>query len=190
MKNMEELREKAKSYAEENVINVLKEALAKVYVDGYRAGYNDCKKETPVDLCYDSQFVDLGLPSGTLWSVDYEKDGDKRMFLPYGKASEYRIPTLEQWKELQENCRCQYLTNKGAISGVLFVGPNGNILKFETTGRIMANEHIDSGHIFFWLQDEKEGNDKSVVHLQNGSCVEDSFCGYKLCIRQTKNSNI
>ena len=46
---MEELNVKANKYAEENVINVLKEAFAMVYADGYRDGYKDCKEEIPVD---------------------------------------------------------------------------------------------------------------------------------------------
>lgn len=36
---MIELNEKAGIYAEEKVINILKEAFAKVYADGYRDGY-------------------------------------------------------------------------------------------------------------------------------------------------------
>ena len=57
---MEDLREKANNYAEENVINVLKEAFAKVYADGYREGYKDRDEEIPVDF-HDGQteFVDL-----------------------------------------------------------------------------------------------------------------------------------
>ena len=64
---MEELKVKASNYAEENVLEVLKEAFAKVFADGYRDGYKDCKEEIPVDLSDDEvDYVDLGLPSGTL----------------------------------------------------------------------------------------------------------------------------
>ena len=48
---MVELKEKANSYAEENVNTVLKEVFAKVYADGYRDGYKDCKDEIQVNLC-------------------------------------------------------------------------------------------------------------------------------------------
>ena len=47
---MIELNKKAVIYAEENIINVLKEAFAKVYADGYRDGYKDCQEEIPVNL--------------------------------------------------------------------------------------------------------------------------------------------
>ena len=76
---MIELNEKADIYAEENVINVLKEAFAKVYADGYRDGYKDCEEDIPVSLGNNQTvFVDLGLPSGTLWSTDYKKREDNR----------------------------------------------------------------------------------------------------------------
>ena len=68
---MEELRDKANSYAEENVLDVLKEAFAKVYADGYRDGFRDCKENVSVNLHFSkTEYVDLGLPSGTLWSTD------------------------------------------------------------------------------------------------------------------------
>ena len=71
---MIELNEKAGSYAEANVINVLKEAFAKVYADGYRDGYKDREEEIPVNMRPNqTKYVDLGLPSGTLWSDDYER---------------------------------------------------------------------------------------------------------------------
>ena len=47
---MIELKEKASNYAEENVINILKDAFARVYADGYRDGYKDCKMKVPFDL--------------------------------------------------------------------------------------------------------------------------------------------
>ena len=57
---MEELKVLANSYAEENVINVLKESLAKVYADGYRDGYKARKEEFPIDFCEnETEFVDV-----------------------------------------------------------------------------------------------------------------------------------
>ena len=47
---MIEQKEKASNYAEENVINILKDAFARVYADGYRDGYKDCKMKVPFDL--------------------------------------------------------------------------------------------------------------------------------------------
>ena len=181
---MEELKEKAISYAEENVINVLKEAFAKVYADGYRDGYKDREDEIPVNLRDNkTEFVDLGLPSETMWSVDFEKEDNNRIFLPYGKTCKYSIPTKEQWKELQENCKWQNIFEGNRLKAVIFVGPNGNRIMFEVTGIIMAGGYTDARQIYFWLHDDSDGNNKSAVHLQNGGIIEEMFCGYKLPIR-------
>ena len=53
--------------------------------------------------------------------------------------------------------------------------------------------------VFFWVRDEKEGNNKHAVHMYNGgkkgpgtfyknaiTILEDFFCGYKLPIRLVK----
>ena len=91
---MIELKEKASSYAEENVLEVLKEAFAKVYADGYRDGYKDREGEIPVDLrTNQTKYIDLGLPSGTLWSTDYEKEGDEVKYLRFSESLNYDIPT-------------------------------------------------------------------------------------------------
>lgn len=106
---MVELKEKASSYAEENVINVLKEAFAKVYADGYRDGYKDRENEIPVDL-RDSitEYVELGLPSGTLWSTDFEKEDGNVCYMTYGDASKFNITTICQWNELVQKCQWRY----------------------------------------------------------------------------------
>jgi hypothetical protein len=107
---MKELREKASVYAEENVINVLKEAFAKVYADGYRAGYNDCREDVLVDLRENkTKYVDLGLPSGTLWAEDYEKDGDDYLYMSPEIARTNNLPTITQWKELRNTCKWEFI---------------------------------------------------------------------------------
>ena len=78
---------KAKEYAEGKVIEVLSQVVADAYMAGYNAGYqegyNKVVKETSSD---EMEYVDLGLPSGTLWASDYVKDGDEVLFLPYPSA--------------------------------------------------------------------------------------------------------
>lgn len=167
---MEELKVLANSYAEENVINVLKESFAKVYADGYRDGYKDREEEIPVDLRDNkTEYVDLGLPSGTLWATDFEKEEGNRMYLPYGKAALLNIPTMEQWEELFESCRWECVTPNGSqtdstINEVLCVGPNGNVLKFERTGMYEITDNISDGYeIYFWLIDNEEESEKNSV---------------------------
>jgi len=195
---MKELREKANSYVEENVNNVMKEAFAKVYADGYRDGYKDREEEVSINLQDgETEFVDLGLPSGTLWASDYEGDDDKYLYIPYGKAELLSIPTQEQWEELKDNCKWEFNIDSALdLCEARCVGPNGNILRFESTGKKNINSMSDHYEVFFWIKDCKEGNDKSAVHMCNRgkqfniknvvTVIKDFFSGYKLPVRLVK----
>ena len=70
---MMELREKAENYAVGKANAAMDKAIAQAYADGYRDGYKDREDEIPVDLRDNKmEFVDLGLPSGTLWAKEFE----------------------------------------------------------------------------------------------------------------------
>lgn len=85
---------KAKEYAESKVNDALKQVVADAYMAGYNAGYQDGIDKVAQDsVSEETEFVDLGLPSGTLWASDYVKDGDEVLFLPYPEAQKYDIPT-------------------------------------------------------------------------------------------------
>ena len=200
---MEELREKAKNYAEENLINVIKEAFAKVYADGYHDGYKDRENEIPVDLRKEhTMFVDLGLPSGTLWSADYEKSEDDILFVPYIRAQEFDIPTEEQWNELVEHCRWQgnYSSTGMTFYGVTCIGPNGNSIEFCSKGYLKDEKqvgHINygGGEVYFWIHDEEENNthEKKVISIKDKGLEREPsieliqlFSGYKCPIRLVK----
>jgi len=196
---MEELRVKSNNYAEENVNTVLKEAFAKVYSDGYRDGYKDCKEDISIDLQNgDTEYIDLGLPSGTMWSSDYKQDDDNRNYLPYGRAELLNIPTLEQWEELANCCEWEFeIDNACDLCRAQCVGPNGNTLLFERTGRQDFDKMSNSWEVFFWVKDDKEGNKKNAVHIYNAAkgnnkkvgvtVVEDFFIGFKLPVRLVKS---
>lgn len=200
---MEKFSEKAYSYAEENVLEVLKEAFAKVYADGYREGYNDCKEDIPVDLRYVlNKYVDLGLPSGTLWAAGYEtgKDGEL-LFLSYEKATAYRIPTEEQWKELLEYCRFDFDYSSSGLSfyGVTCIGPNGKTIKFRSEGYMVDAKLVHKnvsygggGSVYFWICDKGNGVEKEAVVISSGTNsiknlgLANVFSGYRLPIRLVK----
>ena len=196
------LNEKAGIYAENNVINILKEAFAKVYADGYRDGYKDCQDNDSVNLrISNTEYVDLGLPSGTLWSTDYERDENEILLLPHTKASNLEIPSVEQWEELRNTCQWEFDIDKSYdLCKAQCVGPNGNILRFDRTGKRNIDTLSEIWEVFFWVKDEKEGNNKNAVHMYNGgkkgtgafyksakTVIEDFFSGYKLPIRLVKN---
>jgi len=45
----------------------------------------------------------------------------------------WRTPTIEEWKELKDNCTCEWTTRNG-INGGLFTAPNGNTLFLPAAG--------------------------------------------------------
>ena len=103
------ISEIANKYAEGKVNEVLTKAIADAYAEGYKAGYNDREAEIPADLRDDkTEFVDLGLPSGTLWSTDFEKRDGEYLYLPYNEAKQFKLPTEEQWDELRECCKFKF----------------------------------------------------------------------------------
>ena len=198
---MIELNKKAGIYAEENVINILKEVIAKVYADGYRDGYKECKENTEIDLRSDrTEYIDLGLPSGTLWANKFEYRDGELLYLDHSKASSYSIPTLEQWQELLDNCRWEGISSSSGLTfyGFSCIGPNGNIIKFSSSGFIKTENVINipsygGGKVLFWLVDEEKGNEKNAIIVSTVKKsipidgVSKCFSGYKLPIRLVRN---
>ena len=67
--------DKAKEYAEGKVTEALTKVVADAYMAGYNAGYQDGVDKVAKDsVSEETEFVDLGLPSGTLWASDYDED--------------------------------------------------------------------------------------------------------------------
>ena len=198
--NMIQLTEKAAKYAAEKSNEVIANALAKAYEEGYRDGYKDREEEIPIDLRDNkTEYVDLGLPSGTLWAKDYETENDNTLNLPYIKAGGLNLPTEEQWKELCEICKWQgdYSSSGLACYGISFIGPNGNSLRFGSRGFMKDNIELGrpqygGGSVFFWLKDDEVTNDKKSVNIEKGKCrfpeieIIRTFSGYKLPIRLVK----
>ena len=92
----------------------------------------------PVGLGDETEYVDLGLPSGILWSKDYEREEGDIKYLPHGKASQYCIPTEAQWEELDHSCRWEFKYDaRHELTVAKCVGPNGNFLEFRCTGKKM-----------------------------------------------------
>lgn len=195
---MIELNEKATIYAAEKTNEIMTKAVAQAYADGYRDGYKDREDEIPVDLRNDKiEFVDLGLPSGTLWATDYEKEEGETIRLPYGKSELLGIPTKDQWAELCNICKWEYNINDAhVLLEARCVGPNGNVLQFGWTGKTNIKTISDFYEVFFWVKDDSDGNEKNAAHIYNAGKAnninvgvvntEKYFSGYKLPIRLVK----
>ena len=186
---MKELKELSANYATEKTNEMMSQIVAQAFADGYRMGYKDREDEIPVDLRDGkTEFVDLGLPSGTLWSADYEKCDGKTLFLTYEKAAEFCLPSEEQCLELISLCRWTYTRT----SGFLCIGPNGNNIRFRHTGFMkIEGKSIYFDHCYMWVDVNSSGTIKKGM-IQSKSAqgevmeISDVFMGYRLPIRLVK----
>ena len=158
---MIELNEKAGIYAEENVINI------------------------PVELrSNQTEFVDLGLPSGTLWSGEYEKEKDSLRYAPFDKAKTMMIPTKEQCEELLSYCKWECVRKNGIYDHLDCIGPNGNIISFFPHGYISSDSCYMEFKVLIWIQDNVQKSEISVLEMDSSyRLIGSLFSGYKLPIR-------
>ena len=88
-------------------------------------------------------FVDLGLPSGTLW-----KDVNEEGFYTYDQALNFfgdNLPSEEQWQELISFCRWDWTGN-----GFNVVGRNGKHIFLPAEGRINEGKHERKNCGYYW----------------------------------------
>ena len=91
-------------------------------------------------------FVDLGLPSGTMWKVKSEKIISSQNAFTYNEAYLLfgkNIPTKKQCQELIEHCRFIEMLEKGKLSGYVVIGPNGNSIYLNELGKYWAVSDSD-----------------------------------------------
>lgn len=131
-------------------------------------------------------YIDLGLPSGTLWSIDFERDVDEIQYFSYCQVENLNIPTKEQWDELVEKCEWRYDNDDVFMA----LGPNGNILTFAKTEYKSFKNSIsfpNKAGTYFWLKNDNADNSAVIFH--NGTTCDffkstrEMFSGYKLPIR-------
>ena len=83
------------------------------------------------------EYIDLGLPSGRLWSTlnhdarDAEDCGHYTYFdweeaIYCAEDENWRLPTNEEFHELFDECLRTWCTTSNGEKGVLLTGPNGN----------------------------------------------------------------
>lgn len=171
---MKSIYQKAQEYSSNKSGLALSKAIAQAYLDGYRDGYDARKnKEEAGFIGDDLEYVDLGLPSGTLWAKDSLKDDDERCFLTFDEANMLNIPSAEQWEELQTHCKWILIDNLHASVTAKCIGPNGQYILFSLFESFIKpngwkDSHSEGGG--FWL--------KSVFDSTDGKGPAASF--YKL----------
>jgi len=120
-----DIKERAKDYAEGKATAAIEQAIADAYADGYKDGYQDRDDEIPVEIKEnEKQWIDLGLPSGTLWSIVVDEKGKAILSTHLNAEMEYNLPDYRQIIELCDFCTVEY----NAVAFVLR-GPNGRTIK-------------------------------------------------------------
>ncbi len=88
-------------------------------------------------------YIDLGLPSGTLW-CNLNEEGlytHDDAVIRFGDA----IPTTEQWKELRNSCQWTWEEN-----GYKITGPNGASITLSAAGRRLCDGTPERGDGYYW----------------------------------------
>lgn len=184
---------KAKEYAKSKVNDALKQVVADAYMAGYNAGYQDGVDKLAKDsVSEEIEFVDLGLPSGTLWASDYVKDGDEVLFLPYSEALKYDIPAKEQVDELREYCEISIKYDEDDNYVHIVRGPNGNSIVFKGHGYKTFAELKNAKTVYFWQVYNCDTPKTVFVPYPSAPYInaEYLFSGYRIPIWTVKNKEL
>ena len=120
-------------------------------------------------------YVDLGLPSGTLWK-NANEGGNDCYFTYHLANSEFsgKLPTMEQFEELCKECKWFWIGD-----GYKVVGPNGNYITFPTAGYRDCDGDVDLVGTwgFYWSSTPYKSE------TAKGLCFDSSGFGWDLGYR-------
>ena len=172
------VEEQAMNYAEGKVQEALTEVVKKAFADGYDAGFKDAMAELKVAPNVEENgvtYVDLGLPSGTLWSSDYLRDDKGKLIsLKYDQAAPLSLPTEAKLNELLSCCDV-------SINTISKDGLNERIVyNFSRNGKTITMDNSD-----FWLRTPPNYNPneqikKAVANLIKVDYIKNNTCFVRL----------
>lgn len=135
-----------------------------LYVGGNRIYvYHDQIYKDWVRENYSSDFIDLGLSSGTLWAT--ENEGGKYARYIHKEAMirfDGNLPTKEQFEELKDECAWVWVGD-----GYKVIGPNGNSINFPNAGRRSRYEDVYNvrSHGYYWSSTPMSSDGDGAYHL-------------------------
>ena len=172
-----DITEKAKTYVASQI-----EAFANAIEKAYMQGYNDAVEENSkehIKIIEDGvEYIDLGLPSGTLWALNNPQ------LVPYKESQKLNIPSLEQAQELVKFIRWTIYTTGHWDCDLRFriLDAEGRTYTIGSHG-YDTDSGMKSGDMYMWYRKDLDSNCKaSVFHLYEGhnSIIENNvFPGYK-----------
>lgn len=106
-------------------------------------------------------YVDLGLPSGTLWKKQNESG-----YYTYEEALERfgsQLPEQHHFVELQNECQWIWLPNYG----YKVIGANGNMITFPAAGSrdSMGNMYNVGSHGYYWSSTEYNSDSADILYF-------------------------
>ncbi len=105
-----------------------------------------CKDKNGADS---NGYVDLGLPSGTLWQ-EMNQITPGCTYADAQKLETGKLPTKAQYEELISACNWSW-----GGSAYTITGPNGNSIILYARGKYYGNEHAEERHIgTYWTSTE------------------------------------
>ena len=130
-----------------------------------------------------SEYVDLGLPSGTLWKTKNEKG----FYYTWEEAVDHfgdKLPSKQHFLELKAFCDWTWNGN-----GYLIIGSNGNSIELPATGMGQINEYV--GEVgFYWTSTRPTDLEDAVAYAMcftkdeisslNGICSTDCQLSVRL----------
>ena len=135
-------------------------------------------------------YVDLGLPSGTLWTTcnvgasKPEEYGDY-FFWDDAQKLECILPSKKQIKELIKECTSEWTTKNG-VNGRLFMGSNGKTMFLPAAGEYEDDRTLcDAGYEGNYLASTLKGEEPDYAPWLNfNSCVVNWYFGRR-CWRRS-----
>ena len=120
-------------------------------------------------------YVDLGLPSGTLWKTVNEEGlfSCNKAFEKYGT----QMPTKEQWEELIKNCEWTWEGNGykvTSVDGIYIFLPAEGSLSADPFGEINKKQGVE-GNYWSCTQGPSKGNDAWYLYFYSTS-VDMKYC--------------
>lgn len=180
--------ELAQQYAEEKA-KEFSEAIKEAYLKGYEQG--ELKVTSSIKI-NGVKYVDLGLPSGTLWSSIPLSNNVSYNMYPFLESNKFNIPTMEQAEELIRYTRTMLegtTVNVIGVSGQRLYAYLKDYHTMDSAGyrhphhvRGEGMVNINSGGNRFWVKSEVEDGNAMVLHINDCGYMTISrhFAGFEL----------
>ena len=131
----------------------------------------------------ESDYVDLGLPSGTLW-----KNKDESGYYSYKTAvSVYgnNLPTKKQYEELVKYCERIWIDN-----GCKFIGPNGKSIFLYPNGTRIGGKIYTRGMAGFYWSSSSAGSERAWLlrlhTIDSGEFLDEDYVENENLVRLVK----